>query len=352
MRGPALVAPDSFKGTLGAAEVAAAMARGLRAGGIEAVELPVADGGEGTLEVLLADLGGELRTATVADPLGRENEAEFALLEGDPSRTTARGRAARSAGGGRTRGAAGETTAVVECARASGLGLVAEDERDAFGASTRGTGELIVAAVEAGASKVIVTVGGSATTDGGAGAVAALEDAGVRPKLEVWCDTRNAWETAARIFGPQKGADPNTVKRLERRLDRLAAGAPKDPRGVPMTGAAGGLSGGLWAWCGAQLVAGAPAVLNAIGFDDHMREAVFVVTGEGCLDRQTFQGKAVFEVATRARQGGVACHAIVGRSELEPFEERILDLQTVTAATTLAELEVAGYAIRDAMTAS
>jgi glycerate kinase len=233
----------------------------------------------------------------------------------------------------------------VECARASGLGLVAEDDRDAFAASTRGTGELIVAAVEAGARKVIVTVGGSATTDGGAGAVAALEDAGVRPKLEVWCDTRNAWEAAPRIFGTQKGADADTIKRLERRLTRLATKARKDPRGVPMTGAAGGLSGGLWAWCGAQLVQGAPAVLNAIGFDDHMREAAFVVTGEGRLDRQTFQGKAVFEVATRARQGGVACHAIVGSSALEPFEQRILDLQTVTEATTLAELEAAGLAV-------
>jgi glycerate kinase len=340
MIGPGLVAPDTFKGTFGATEVAAAVARGLRDGGIEAVELPVADGGEGTLEALMSALGGELLRATVSDPLGREVEAELALLESAPS---AAGRRAK---------AGGEPTAVVECARASGLGLVGEGERDAFAASTRGTGELIVAAVEAGARKVIVTVGGSATTDGGAGAVAALEEAGVRPKLEVWCDTRNAWEAAPRIFGPQKGADAETVKRLERRLARLAARAPKDPRGVEMTGAAGGLSGGLWAWCGAHLVAGAPAVLNAIGFDDRMREAAFVVTGEGCLDRQTFQGKAVFEVATRARQGGVACHAIVGSCELEPFEQRILDLQTVAEATTLAELEAAGYAISASMTAS
>lgn len=328
MIGPALVAPDTFKGTFGAAEVAAAVARGLRRAGMEAVELPVADGGEGTLEALVSALGGELLRATVSDPLGREVEAEFALIPGR------------------------EPTAVVECARASGLSLVGEDERDAFATSTRGTGELIVAAVEAGARKVIVTVGGSATTDGGAGAVAALEDAGVRPKLEVWCDTRNAWEAAPRIFGPQKGADADTVERLERRLARLAAKAPKDPRGVPMTGAAGGLSGGLWAWCGAQLVAGAPAVLNAIGFDGQMREAAFVVTGEGCLDRQTFQGKAVFEVATRARQGGVACHAIVGSSTLDPFEERILDLQTVIEATTLAELEEAGRALGVAVLAS
>lgn len=322
------MAPDAFKSTFAATEVAAAVARGLRDGGVEAVQLPVADGGEGTLEALTSALGGELLSATVSDPLGREVKAEFALIHGR------------------------EPTAVVECARASGLGLVAEDERDAFAASTRGTGELIAAAVEAGARKVIVTVGGSATTDGGAGAVAALEEAGVKPRLEVWCDTRNAWEAAPRIFGPQKGADTDTVKRLERRLARLAARAPKDPRGVAMTGAAGGLSGGLWAWCGAQLVAGAPAVLNAIGFDGHMREAAFVVTGEGRLDRQTFQGKAVFEVATRARQGGVACHAIVGRSELDPFEQRILDLQTVTEATTLAELEAAGRVLGVAVLAS
>jgi glycerate kinase len=341
MRGSALVAPDGFKGTFAATEVAAAIAAGLRSGGIEAVELPVADGGEGTLDALVTDLGGELLTATVSDPLGRAIEAEFGLFDGGPARDGARGKAK-----------AGELTAVVECARASGLGLVAERERDAFEASTRGTGELIAAAVEAGAQRVIVTVGGSATTDGGAGAVAALEDAGVKPKLEVWCDTRNAWEDAPRLFGPQKGADPDTVKRLQRRLARLAARAPKDPRGVPLTGAAGGLSGGLWAWSGAQLVAGAPAVLNAVGFDDQMRAAAFVVTGEGCLDRLTFQGKAVFEVATRARQGGVACHAIVGGSTLDPFEERILDLQTVTAATTVAELEAAGAALARALLAA
>ena len=339
--GPALVAPDSFKGTFAAAEVAACVARGLRAGGMEAVEMPVADGGEGTLDALVADLGGELRTAIVSDPLGREVEAEFGLLEGGPARD-----------GGRGRPKGGEPTAVVECARASGLGLVAEDDRDAFEASTRGTGELIAAAVEAGARRVIVTVGGSATTDGGAGAVAALDAAGVRPRLEVWCDTRNAWEDAPRLFAPQKGADPETVRRLQRRLARLAARAPKDPRGMPLTGAAGGLSGGLWAWCGAQLVPGAPAVLNAVGFDDRMRESALVVTGEGRLDRLTFQGKAVFEVATRARQSGVACHAIVGSSTLEPFEQRILDFQTLTEATTLAELEAAGAALAETVLAS
>jgi glycerate 2-kinase len=327
MSGPALVAPDSFKGTFAAAEVAAAVAQGLRAGGCEAVELPVADGGEGTLDVLLAALGGELETATVSDPLGRPVEAPFALLRDG-------------------------THAVVETARASGLSLVAEDERDAYAASTRGTGELIAAAAEAGAKSVIVTVGGSATTDGGAGALAALDDAGIKVKLEVWCDVRTPWEDAAAVFGPQKGADPDTVKRLARRLARLAGKAPKDPRGVAMTGAAGGLAGGLWAWRGAQLVAGAPAVLNAIDFDARMREAMFVVTGEGRIDRQTFAGKAVFEVATRARQSGVACHAVVGGSTLEPFEERILDLQTVAEATDEQQLEAAGRSIAERVLAS
>ena len=323
----ALVAPDSFKGTLSAAEVAGAIARGLRAGGVDAVELPVADGGEGTLDVLVEAMGGESAVATVSDPLGRPVEASFGLLPDG-------------------------VTAVVETAQASGLSLVAERERDAFAASTRGTGELIAAAVEAGAKTVIVTVGGSATTDGGAGALAALDEAGVKVRLEVWCDVRTAWEDAAAVFGPQKGADAATVKRLARRMSGLAAKAPKDPRGVPMTGAAGGLAGGLWAWRGAQLIAGAPAVLNAIGFDERMRESMFVVTGEGRLDRQTFAGKAVFEVATRARQSGVACHAVVGSSTLEPFEERILDLQTVTEATTEAELERAGQAVAEQVLAS
>lgn len=315
-RMPALVAPDSFKGTFSATEVAAAVARGLRAGGVEAIELPIADGGEGTLDALVATVGGELREATVADPLGRPVEATFALLE--------------------------DGSAVVECARASGLGLVSEDERDAFAATTRGTGELIVAACAAGADRVVVTVGGSATTDGGAGALAALDEAGAKPRIEVWCDVRTPWEDAARVFAPQKGADADTVERLQRRLARLARKAPKDPRGVAMTGAAGGLAGGLWAFRGAQLRAGAPAVLDAIGFDERMRESAFVVAGEGRLDRQTFQGKALFEVATRARQSGVACHAVVGQCAVDAFEQRVLDLQTVTEAGTEEDLDAAG----------
>ena len=319
MSGPALVAPDSFKGTFGAAEVAAAVAAGLRSAGREAVELPVADGGEGTMDALLATLDGRRHSVSVSDPLGRPIEAEFALLS--------------------------DGSALVEMARASGLALVAEDERDAWEASTRGTGELIVAAAAAGAERVIVTVGGSATTDGGAGALAALDDAGVEIDLEVVCDVRTPFEDAPRVFAPQKGADAKTAKRLERRLAKLAAGWPRDPRGEPLTGCAGGLSGGLWAARGARLVPGAAFVLDVLGFDDLMRQATFVVTGEGSLDEQSLQGKIVGEVATRCRQSGVACHAVVGRTELDPFEERILDLASVTEATTLAELERAGAAL-------
>lgn len=320
MSGPALVACDSFKGTFGAAEATAAIARGLRAGGREAVELPVADGGEGTMEVLVGVLGGEVRHAPVSNPLGRPVQAAFALLPGG-------------------------ATAVVECAQASGLGLVAESERDALAASSRGTGELIAAAAEAGADTVLVTVGGSATTDGGSGALEALEEAAARPRLTVLCDVRTSWERAAGTFAPQKGADGTGVRRLERRLERLARAAPKDPRGVPMTGAAGGLSGGLWAHRDAKLVPGAPFVLEAIDFDTRMRECAFTVTGEGSLDRQTLQGKAAGEVATRCRQAGVACHAIAGRNLLDPFEERILDLSSVSEASTVAELEEQGRAL-------
>ena len=314
---PVLVAPDSFKGTLSAPEVAAAIASGLRAAGREALELPVADGGEGTMDVLLGALGGERRTVTVADPLGRPVQADFALLPDGRS-------------------------AVVEAAQASGLWRVDEADRDAWAATTRGTGELIAAAAEAGAERVIVTVGGSATTDGGAGALEALEEAGAEPTLEVLCDVRVPWERAPRMFAPQKGADADTVARLERRLDELAEAAPRDPRGEPMTGAAGGLSGGLWAHRGAKLLPGAAYVLDAVGFDERMRAAAFVVTGEGRLDDQTLEGKVVGELATRCRQSGVPCHAVVGEDGLEPFKQRILDLASVREAGTPAKLEAAG----------
>ena len=312
-----LVAPDSFKGTFSAAQVAAAIGQGLGDGG-RAVDLcPVADGGEGTAEALRAALGGELRTAAVHDPLGRPVEVGFVLADG---------------------------VAFVETAAASGLGLVAEDERDAFAASTAGTGELLCAAVAAGARTVYLGVGGSATTDGGMGALEAIEDAGGLgdARLVVLCDVRTVFEDAAIVFAPQKGADPETVRRLTRRLGDLARRLPRNPRGREMTGAAGGLSGGLWAALGAELVSGAGFVLDAVGFDARMRAARCVITGEGRLDRQSLVGKLVSEIATRARQAGVPCHVVAGTRELDAMGARVLDLERVLEASTRDELVEAG----------
>jgi glycerate kinase len=297
-----LVAPDSFKGTFDAAAVAEAITAGVEAGGGEAERCPVADGGEGTMAVLLDALGGERRSARVSDPLRRPVEASFALL-GD-----------------------GET-ALVEMAQASGLPLLAPGERDPERADTFGTGELIAAAVAAGAKRVLLAVGGSATTDGGRGALEALRQSeaafvlcasdgeqktnaeGVR--IEVLCDVRTAFEDAARVFAPQKGADPAAVERLSARLDAFAAELPRDPRGVPMTGCAGGLSGGLWAY-GAELRPGADFVLDALGFDARLARADAVVSGEGRFDSQSLEGKIVGAIAARCAAAGKPLHLIVG----------------------------------------
>lgn len=321
-----LVAPDAFKGTYAAAEVADAIAAGLEDGGARARRLPLGDGGEGTMVALARALGGELREAVVADPLGRPVAARFALVARD-------------------------RLAVVEMAEASGLHRVAPEERDAWAAGTRGTGELIAAAVAAGAERVLVAVGGSATTDGGAGALAALDEAGVEPRLTVLCDVATPWEDAARVFAPQKGADPATVGRLAARLDALAARAPRDPRGVPRTGAAGGLAGGLWAFRGAELVAGADFVLDAIGFDGLARDAALVVTGEGALDEQTFAGKAVGAVAARCAAAGVPCHAIVGSLRISTSRARDLGLAGVDEATDPGAMRRAGRRLAAALQA-
>jgi glycerate kinase len=317
-----LVSPDSFKGTFSARQVASAIGRGLQKAGRPAELCPVADGGEGTLEVLLEALDGELLSATVEDPLGREVEAAFGLV---------------------AEGRAGRLAAIVEMARASGLTLVGRD-RDPVAASTYGTGQLILAAVRAGAEVVYLGVGGSATTDGGAGALRAIRRGGGLgdAQLVVLCDVRTPFEDAARIFGPQKGAGPDQVVRLSRRLAAQARRLPRDPRGVPMTGAAGGLAGGLWAELEAELVPGAAFALDLLGFDRRMRSARAVVTGEGRLDHQSLAGKAVSEVATRCRQSGVPCHAIAGMREMDVFDQRILDLQAVLEARTLGAIESAG----------
>src|SRR4051794_15850765 len=217
-----LIAPDAFKGTYRAADVAAAVARGVERAGLEPPDLcPIGDGGEGTMEALLLALGGETAGATARDPLGREIRAGYGLLEDG-------------------------ATAIVEVAQASGLGLVAGGERDAEKATSHGTGDLIAAAADAGAAVILIAAGGSATTDGGRGAVEALREAG-GPRgaaLVVLADVRTPYELAARTFAPQKGADAAAVRRLERRLERFAATLPRDPRGIPHGGAAGGPAGG------------------------------------------------------------------------------------------------------------
>ena len=313
---PVLVAPDKFKGTFSAAEVAAAVAAGLRAGGREPVELPVADGGEGTAAVL----GAESVLATATDSLGRQVDASYGLLDD------------------------GET-AVVEAAAASGLWRLAPDERDPLAATSAGTGELIRAAAHAGARHVIVACGGTATVDGGRGMLEALGEKPRGVRFTAVCDVRTPWERAAAEFGPQKGADPDAVRKLRSRLAARARSMRKDPRGVPLTGCGGGISGALWSELGAALVAGPAFVLDAIGFDEHMRRSAFVVTGEGKLDATTLSGKAVAEVATRCRQSGVWCHAVAGRDELDLFGRRVLDLASVHEARDLAALRDAGRAL-------
>ena len=316
---PVLVAPDKFKGTFSAGEVAAAIAAGLRDAGRDVEEMPVADGGEGTATVL----GGDPVPAPAADALGRPVEAGYAWLDD------------------------GET-AVVEAAAASGLWRLASDELDPFDATSRGTGELIAATIGAGARHVIVACGGTATVDGGKGMLDALgaKPSGVR--FTAVCDVRTPWEQAADVFGPQKGAGPDVVKRLRARLAARARSMRKDPRGVAMTGCGGGISGALWSELGAELAPGPSFVLDALGFDQSMRRAAFVVTGEGKLDETTLAGKAVAEVATRCRQAGVWCHAVVGRDELDLFGRRVLDLASVREAGSADELREAGRALAGA----
>ncbi len=304
-----LVAPDSFKGTLSARQVAEAIGAGLDEAGAGADLCPAADGGEGTAEVLLGALGGEWRSADVHDPLGRPVEASFALVrEG--------------------------TTAIVDAAAASGLQYVDRSKRDSERASTAGTGELVTAAIAAGARRIWVAAGGSATTDGGRGAIDAIEAAGgLRgAHLEILCDTSVPFERAAEVFAPQKGASPEQVDRLTSRLLALAGALPRDPRGRAMTGAAGGLSGGLWAAFGAHLVPGAAFVLGVVGFDRRLEGADAAVTGEGRLDSQSLEGKLTGEVARRCRAAGVPVHVIAGQLAITEEEARRLGIASAAEA--------------------
>lgn len=266
---------------------AAALAEGFRLGGVDAVQVPVADGGEGTAEVLAAAVGGEWRAATVPDPLGRPVRARYLLMPG--------------------------RSAVVESAEAVGLSLLRPEERDPLRASSKGLGELIRIALGERLASLIVCLGGSATVDGGAGLREILEVLPV--ETTVACDVLSPLlgeRGAARAFGPQKGASPRDVEELEARLaamEELAHVAE-----LPGAGAAGGLGAALAA-LGAELVPGAELVLELIGFHDRLRGAALAVTGEGTVDRTTTEGKAPAAVVRACRSEGVRCVVFGGRVE-------------------------------------
>lgn len=292
-----VAAPDKLRGTATASEVAAAVARAAAASGWRCDEVPMADGGEGTLDAL----GGPNRTTVVTGPLGQPVEAAWRL-------------------DGRT--------AVIEMARASGLDLVGgASGNDPVAASTAGTGELIVAALDAGATRVIVGVGGSASTDGGLAALRALHPlARLRGvDLIVACDVRTAFVDAAEVFAPQKGATRAQVELLRRRLERLVEVYRNehdvDVSALDGAGAAGGLAGGLAA-AGARLVPGFDLVADEVELDARLEGADLVITAEGFLDAQSFEGKVVGGVTALARAAGVPVVAIVGEV-FDGVEDRV-----------------------------
>jgi glycerate kinase len=282
-----VAAPDKLRGTATAREAAAAIARAAASAGWDCDELPVADGGEGTLDVL----GGPNRTTTVTGPLGEPVDAGWRMS-------------------GRL--------AVVEMSRASGLLLAGGAEgNDPVGASSAGTGELVAAALDAGAERILVGLGGSATTDGGLPALRALYPLHRYNGAEITClcDVRTRFVDAAEVFAPQKGASAAQVELLRRRLERLAdvylAEHGVDVRALEGAGAAGGLAGGL-AVAGAKLAPGFEVVADEVGLPDAVEGADLVVTAEGFLDEQSFDGKVVGGVAEVAALLGVRCVAVVG----------------------------------------
>lgn len=331
MIGPVVVAPAAFKGALTAAGAARALAAGLQlvATGVEVRIVPVADGGEGTLDALVAARDGRRRATAVADPLGRQVGAAIGELPGH--------------------------TCVIELAQASGFERLTPSERDPERTSTYGTGEQVRMALDLGAERIILGLGGSATNDGGMGLaralgirfldaggvelsgtgadlsrVAAIDMSGRDPRLDdlellIACDVTNPLcgpEGAAYVFGPQKGADAAAVARLDAGLAHfagvLAQTTGVDVRDIPGAGAAGGVAGGLLAMVGGRLTPGAPLVLEAAGLDGRLDGAQLCITGEGRLDAQSISGKAVTAVAAAAGRADVPCVAVCGSLELLP----------------------------------
>jgi glycerate 2-kinase len=298
---------------LSARAAAAALARGFERADVEAAQVPVADGGEGTMEALQAALGGEWRTASVADPLGRPVQARWLLLP--------------------------DGRAVVESAEALGLWRLAPEERDPVGASSRGLGELVTAALDEGARSLLVGLGGVATVDGGRGlrdAIVALPDELTSALCDVTAPLLGP-HGAARAYGPQKGATPAQVEELERRLASSRELRPFAE--LPGAGAAGGL-GAAFAALGARLVPGAAYLLEALEFRERAREAALVVTGEGLVDGTTMEGKAPGAVLRLCREESVRCVVFGGRValDLEGAEMRELSGEPARAREDLVAL--------------
>jgi len=287
-----LAAVDKFRGTATAAQVASAIGHACWELGVDCVEAPIADGGEGTLDAL----GGPNRTTRVTDPLGQPVKAQWRLA-GD--------------------------TAVIEMARASGLSLVGGAKKnDVIAASTIGTGQLIDTALNDGAKRIIVCVGGSATVDGGLGAIRAI---GTPARLRgtefiVACDVRALFTDAARLFGAQKGATPVQIEFLSGRLEQLQQSYLRD-YGIDVSlliggGAAGGLAGGLGA-LGASLVPGFDVVADEVGLHEQIAQCDLVITGEGYLDSESFDGKVVGGVQQLAQQFNKPVVVICGGADVD-----------------------------------
>jgi glycerate kinase len=316
---PVLCCPDKFRGSLTADEAARALAAGVERTGRRARRLPLADGGEGTLAVL-CPRADDLRTARVTGPLGDLVDARWGLRD---------------------------DTAVVEMAQASGLGLV-KGSNDPLRATTRGTGELIRLALDADPARVLVAVGGSATVDGGLGALEALEFDLRGVDVVVACDVDTLFLDAARVFGPQKGADERAVAELERRLERLAERYETtwgvDVRALPGSGAAGGLAGGLAA-LGARLVPGAALVADVIGLRAALAQASLALTGEGRLDQTSLSGKVVGHVLAVADDLGVPAAVVAGEADpAVATGHRVVTLTSLAGAREAAFRDAARFA--------
>jgi len=332
-----ILAPDKFKGCMRSPQICEILKRAIEEELPEAeiVSLPLADGGEGTSEALLAATGGKCRQAQVTGPLGKPVQACFGIYNGGRS-------------------------AVMEMSSASGLELLSRKELDPLLASTYGTGELIKAALDAGAREITIGIGGSATVDGGAGMAQALgfkllDSAGnelgrgphellklssidasqadkrlANVKIKVACDVRNPLlgrNGAARVYGPQKGATIEMVETLEGCLSTLAKiwidSDMLDSVDKPGDGAAGGLGAGLRAFCKAKICSGARIVMDAVSFEDHLAGASLVITGEGCTDSQTKDGKLCSEVAKAAKKAKVPVFLLSGslRGDVQKLNE-------------------------------